>query len=76
MLKDLLNKSGVEKLSKQSQQSITGGSGLTRCPYVCRGTTARQPAGASQYCLLNFAAIIYNAPQCGGGGDDGIDIWA
>ncbi|MBW1298849.1 hypothetical protein [Aquimarina litoralis] len=76
MLKNLLNLNGVEKLNKENQRAIHGGMLLSQCVYVCHGTTARQPAGASQYCLLNFPIHIYNASQCTDGGDDGIVDWA
>ncbi|MBQ4822813.1 hypothetical protein [Aquimarina sp. MMG016] len=78
MLKNILNLEGVQKLSKKNQESVLGGGfPLLQCPYVCNGTTAKQPSGASQYCLLNFPAIIYNASQCTNGeGDDNPDVYA
>ncbi|WP_299439689.1 hypothetical protein [uncultured Aquimarina sp.] len=76
MLKNLLNLNGIEKLNKENQKAINGGGFSLQCRYVCHGTTARQPSGASQYCLLNFPYQIHNASQCTDGGDDGPVDWA
>jgi len=86
MIKTLLNLNGVEKISKKDQISIKAGGArgscfpffhMGRCRFNCNcpGTTASQPSGASQQCLLNYPAIIRNAPQCGGSGG-GDDIYA
>ncbi|MBW1296868.1 hypothetical protein [Aquimarina litoralis] len=82
MIKTLLNLDGVEQISRKDQKAIKAGGSRGNCyPFFhlgscrfncsCPSTTARQPSGASQYCLLNYPAIIFNASQCGGGGGGG-----
>ncbi|WP_109438934.1 MULTISPECIES: hypothetical protein [Aquimarina] len=84
MFKKLLNLKGTSKISKKEQKTISGGGSRGNCyPFFhlgpcrldcnCPGTTASQPSGASQFCLLNYPAIIRNATQCGGSGG-GIEI--
>ncbi len=84
MFKKLLKLEGAQKISRKEQKSISGGGSRGNCyPFFhlgscrfncsCPSTRAKQPSGASQYCLLNYPAIIYNARQCGGGGG-GIEI--
>lgn len=79
-MKKLVNLNGAKALSKTEQKAIFGGGGcypffhLGSCRFDCScgyGTAARQPSGASQYCLLNYPAIIFDAAQCGGGGNGG-----
>ncbi|WP_299257445.1 hypothetical protein [uncultured Aquimarina sp.] len=83
MFKNLLKLNGAQAITKKEQQTINGGGssrgncypffhlGPCRLDCNCPGTTARQPSGASQYCLLNYPAIIHNARQCGGGSGGG-----
>ncbi|MEB3344635.1 hypothetical protein U6A24_04135 [Aquimarina gracilis] len=89
MLKKLLNLEGTQQISRSEQKSISGGGSRGGCPpffhlgscrFNCNCSTKRatQPSGASQYCLLNYPAIISNARQCGGGSGGGgpIEDWA
>ncbi len=88
MLKKLLKLEGTKQIGRSEQKSISGGGSRGSCyPFFhlgscrfdcdCRIKRAEQPSGASQYCLLNYPAIINNATQCGGGGGIGpIDDWA
>ncbi len=82
-MKKLSNLKGAKALNKKEQKSIHGGRygcypffhlGSCRLDCDCNTHTASQPGGASQYCLLNYPAIIFNASQCGGSG--GSDVWA
>ena len=86
MFKKLLKLEGTHKISKTEQKSISGGGSrgpcypffhLGSCRFDCNCNTHRatQPSGASQYCLLNYPAIINDARQCGGGSNGPID-WA
>jgi len=74
MKKSILNLGRT--LDKEAQKNVNGGNLRSFCRYTCNGTTARLVSGSSTYCLLNFPAIIYNAPMCGGNDDGPGDVWA
>ncbi|MDY8134203.1 hypothetical protein [Aquimarina sp. 2201CG5-10] len=81
MFKKLLDL-GAYQITRKEQKSINAGGSRGPCyPFFhlgpcrlncnCQTHTARQPSGASQQCLLNYPAIIFNAAQCGGSGNGG-----
>ncbi len=69
MFKKILEVDGVQKLNKDKQKSVKGGS-IRQCTYRCNGTTAHLTNGNYLYCTI----AIYDATRCGGGGNGGVII--
>ncbi len=74
MKKSILNLG--QAISKETQRNIKGGNLSNLCTYECRGKTAVQPSGSSEFCLINFPIAIFNSPMCGGGDEGDHEVWA
>jgi len=73
MKKQILNLG--KALDKAEQKEINGGDLRPICSYYCSGTTAKLSTRTT-YCLLNYPAIIYDSPMCGGNDEGPGEVWA